>query len=749
MANPRPQLELDDLRRLKWLLGGALALGALWTVFFLDVEALALVAVASAVIGAALAWPQLPACVPAWVWRSAVPAIIVAAGTDLYFSPDTLPALIRLAILLVLYRAVAYRRKREDLQLLVLALFLIVVAGVLTVALGFALLLLGFTACALGFLFAVTLIDLVDTGPRVMRPEEMRTVPSWARGGWRRWAGRFRRVLDWRLLGFAGALFAVVVGLSAGLFLLIPRFEIGGGFFLDRYITRRSRTGFSETVRFGDVTELVRDSSVALRVDLAEGGLPPENPYWRLVVLDEYTPQGFKVSPGLRQTLLRTQRVQQLVRARPESGTGGVRVPGVWTFYVEPGVSRFLPLPGAFGQLRLRDPAPVQTAPQPRLVALRTEPMAMLAFQLEGIELGATVPDPALARQLRADPVGRRPAGGYDGRVLLRGPDGAENEAALARLVGEITGGEALGAVEFAARATRWLRARHAYTLSSVIPRGSKDDIVKWLESEEPAFCEYFAGGLVVLCRAAGHPARVVGGFRGGVLNTFERYLMVRNADAHAWAEVFDGEGRWLRVDPTPGGVAAPGVGEVAGAGAVQERDSSWSARVDALRVLWYRRVVNFDARQQVELVETMKTLTTDSGQALRTWWEAQGGRLRRWLVRPWDAARWARLGGAGVGVLALGWLVARGWRAWRWRRPRTGGLDPVRREAGRQLAGLRERADANGPAARAVVDELQRLRYGARETWPEPGAVFRRARRVRRAARSGDPGGLSAGGRR
>lgn len=732
MANPRPQLELDDLRRLKWLLGGGLALGALWTVFFLDVEALALVAVASAVIVAALAWPQLPARMPAWVWRGAVPAIIVAAGVDLYYSPDTLPVLIRLAILLVLYRAVSYRRKREDLQLLVLALFLIVVAGVLTVALGFALLLLGFTACALGFLFVVTLIDLVDTGPRVMRPEEMRTVPAWARGGWGRFAGRLRRVVDWRLLGFAGGLFAVVVGLSAGLFLLIPRFEIGSGFFLDRYITRRSRTGFSETVRFGDVTELVRDNSVALRVDLAEGGLPPESPYWRLVVLDEYTPQGFKLSAGLRQALLRTQRVQQLVRHRPEAGAGGVRVPGVWTFYVEPGVSRFLPLPGAFGQLRLRDPAPVQTAPQPRLVALRTEPMAMLAFQLEGIELGATVPDPGLARQLRATPAGSPPAGVYDGRVLLRGPSGGENEAALARMVREITGGAQLGAAEFATRATRWLRARHAYTLSSVIPRGSKDDIVKWLESEQPAFCEYFAGGLAVLCRAAGHPARVVGGFYGGTLNTFERYLMVRNSDAHAWAEVFDGEGRWLRVDPTPGGVAAPGVSEAA-AGAAQERDSSWSARVDSLRVLWYRRVVNFDARQQVEMVETVRTLTTDSGKALRAWLEAQGQRLRRWIVRPWDAARLARLSGAGVSVLAVGWLVARGWRAWRWWRPRGGGSDPVRREAGRQLARLRERVGAVGPAARGVVDDLQRLRYGPRATWPEPGAVFRRARRVRR----------------
>src|SRR5882672_3844107 len=157
------QLNLDELRRLKWLLGGAMALVSLWTVFFLDVEAIGLVGVAGGVMLAALVWPQLPGRVPALVWKLAVPAIIVAMAADFYFSPDTLPVLIRVAILLVLYRTVSYRRKREDLQLIVLAMFLVVVAGVLTVSLGFAFLLLLFTACALGFLFVINLIDAAET----------------------------------------------------------------------------------------------------------------------------------------------------------------------------------------------------------------------------------------------------------------------------------------------------------------------------------------------------------------------------------------------------------------------------------------------------------------------------------------------------------------------------------------------------------------------------------------------------------
>ena len=55
----------------------------------------------------------------------------------------------------------------------------------------------------------------------------------------------------------------------------------------------------------------------------------------------------------------------------------------------------------------------------------------------------------------------------------------------------------------------------------------------------------------VFLMRAAGIPARVVTGYQGGEMNPLNDYLIVRQSEAHAWAEVWQpGEG-WLRVDPT------------------------------------------------------------------------------------------------------------------------------------------------------------------------------------------------------
>lgn len=769
MENKSRQLNLDELRRLKWLLGGAMALVSLWTVFFLDIEALSLVGVTSAIILAVLIWPELPGKFPALLWKLAVPAIILAAIVDFYVSPDTLPVFIRLAILLVFYRSVSYRKKREDLQLIVLGLFLIVVAGVLTVSLGFAFLLLLFTAGALGFLFVINLIDAAETGGA--RPSEMGT--AWTRLSGQAFFLRLKSVADWRLLTFAAVLFATVVAMSGLLFLVIPRFELASGFFLDRYITRKSRTGFTEVVKFGSVSELIKDESVAMRVDLTDASGLREVPYWRMVALDEYTPEGFRVSGQLKGQLLGAQRVTQTVRGRWASIKRGTTVGGQWTIYLEPGVSRFLPLPGSFGSLRLREQAQVQSTiaqgREPgrlawvegmRLVALRTEAMAMTAFQIDNVEMAASIPDPNFARLLRGWVHGGedvRDQRNYDARIMLIGPAGAANVAALKGMVAEITGGAALSAEEFTRRATAWMQRRHAYALSVKSPAGTgRDDIVRWLESNEPGFCEYFAAGFAVLARAAGYPARVIAGFHGGVLNTFENYYMVKNSHAHAWAEIYDGSTAWLRVDPTQGAGTSGATATREALTGQQEQDGSWSARFDSLRVLWYRRIVNFDSRTQVQILDQVKTFTMDSSSEVRARFEEWTKQLKEWRSRPWDMARAGRTAAELVVAAAVVWLLARlvhssGWR-WRgWWRPQR--FDPVRREAGRQLTRLRllrefssvgrlvgtvsgTQTDDGASRFAAVVADLERIRYGRRETWPDARGAFRSAKQFRRSAR-------------
>jgi len=60
---------------------------------------------------------------------------------------------------------------------------------------------------------------------------------------------------------------------------------------------------------------------------------------------------------------------------------------------------------------------------------------------------------------------------------------------------------------------------------------------------------------------------KVIAGFAGASWNSYEEYLLIRNSDAHAWAEIYDGNGNWVRFDPTPavGSLSASAQAEAAG----------------------------------------------------------------------------------------------------------------------------------------------------------------------------------------
>jgi hypothetical protein len=57
--------------------------------------------------------------------------------------------------------------------------------------------------------------------------------------------------------------------------------------------------------------------------------------------------------------------------------------------------------------------------------------------------------------------------------------------------------------------------------------------------------------------RLAGIPARIVVGYLGGEYNDLGHFFLVRQADTHAWCEVWLPESGWTRVDPTA--AVAPG----------------------------------------------------------------------------------------------------------------------------------------------------------------------------------------------
>ncbi len=737
----RPQLTADELSQIKWGLGGALILLSVWTVFYLEIDAWILMGLTTAAVGAGLIWPQWPARVPRWVHTLAFPAIVAFFLGDLWIKGEMLPAMVRLDILLLLYRGISYREQRDDLQVIVLGLFLIVVAGVLTVSLTFAVQILAFTGCALAFLLVITLTQNLEAKPAAKKkglrglitwnaPEL--GLPRWAEHlDWRRLATRLRAVSDWRVLVLGGALFVGVVAVSALLFLAIPRFQMDNSLFLERFIAKKARSGFNDSIKFGDVTEILQDTGVAMNVDVSDPGAVPASPYWRMLVLDEYRDGGFRLSPGLGRAVFSPERKETLLRGETRAQSGE---PVFWTFYLESGVSRYLPLLGRFEELRFREVQNFRASAELGLVTLRAEPATMTAYRVEGMRFEETIADPVFAERWRRR--GDVPESGRGEGLLQRGTGlGAEDKAVLARVRTEIGGGES--AAEFAAAASAWLTRTHSYSLAPKIPPGAGDALVRWTASKAEGHCELFAGALVLLAREAGFAARVVVGFRGGTWNGFSNNFTVRNSDAHAWAEIWDEpRGAWRRADAlAPAAAAAVAAGQ-GGAGAIaRQMDRSWTARLDSLRVFWYRRIVSFDASSQVETLKAVKTATENTGRRAREALERAVAAVKAWLTGPWDIWR------AGSALAMVGGAAATVWAAWNlrgWLRDLRWGksgrrADPVRREAGRWLARWGEGAPAEDAGVRA---ELERLRYGPQTTWTQPEAIFRRARRVVKARR-------------
>lgn len=100
-----------------------------------------------------------------------------------------------------------------------------------------------------------------------------------------------------------------------------------------------------------------------------------------------------------------------------------------------------------------------------------------------------------------------------------------------------------------AAALSRYRTEPFRYTLQP--PRLGREPVDEFLFDTRAGFCEHYASSFVVLMRAAGIPARVVIGYQGGERSRVGDDWVVRQSDAHAWAEVWLAEEGWRRVDPT------------------------------------------------------------------------------------------------------------------------------------------------------------------------------------------------------
>lgn len=97
----------------------------------------------------------------------------------------------------------------------------------------------------------------------------------------------------------------------------------------------------------------------------------------------------------------------------------------------------------------------------------------------------------------------------------------------------------------------RFLHENNQYSLT--VNAGAGDPISNFILQRKSAHCEFFASSAVVLLRVLGVPTRYVSGYFAHE-GDGKAQTLVRQRDAHAWAESWVPGTGWVTVDATPGG---------------------------------------------------------------------------------------------------------------------------------------------------------------------------------------------------
>lgn len=97
------------------------------------------------------------------------------------------------------------------------------------------------------------------------------------------------------------------------------------------------------------------------------------------------------------------------------------------------------------------------------------------------------------------------------------------------------------------------------YSLKAPAAYPHGQSMADFLLHSHTGFCEYYAGGLALLLRLDGVPARVVTGYHGGEYNPVGNYWLIRQRMAHAWVQAWLPGAGWVRLDATPASLGPEG----------------------------------------------------------------------------------------------------------------------------------------------------------------------------------------------
>lgn len=385
-------------------------------------------------------------------------------------------------------------------------------------------------------------------------------------------------------LSFGTPFFLSITGISAAsilmtlaLFFLIPRMGVG---FFDRKTGNALKvTGFSDKVDIGAIGNVKKDPTVIMRVEIKTKSREPF--YFRGASLDFY--DGRSWSKRVKEErLLRKGADGRFALRRPPGGRlieQNIVLEPLDTEVIFAGPNPVF-IEGAFQSLWV-DSSGSMHLPSP--------PYSKIEYRA----WSATGPS-----QSPAD----NPVPAFLDTSYM---DSALSGGRMKNLAKSITRG-ALTDMDKARAIENYLKDNYTYSLETV-KGGGENPLEAFLFHTREGYCEHYATAMAMLLRYCAIPSRMVTGFLEGEWNSYGKYWIVRQQDAHSWVEAYiRGEG-WVTFDPTPStGTAAP------------KKPSALALYLDLLKWRWDRYIIHFTFNDQRNIAMSIEGGTSGFAGRLR-----------------------------------------------------------------------------------------------------------------------------------
>jgi len=381
-----------------------------------------------------------------------------------------------------------------------------------------------------------------------------------------------------------GRLILYAAPLALAMWIFFPR--IATPFWAVPIDTSAATSGLSDRMSPGDISSLSLSNAVAFRVNFDDDAPPPRLQYWRGLVLHRFNGRTWSGGEpnfdyrALDDIQISGEPVNYQVTMEPTRQH--------WIFALDVPVQWSLQKTFMGSQQQLSREQPVDQR---------------LSYEVVSHTSYRTDPDLAQFRR-----------GWY-----TRLPENSNPKTMrLAQEMRSVAGDDEM----FIADVMRMFNQQEFYYSLEPPPLGS-NPVDRFLFNTREGFCEHFASAFAVMMRAVGIPSRIVLGYQGGEMNPLGNYLIVRQADAHAWTEVWLPGRGWQRVDPTSAvaperieaGIAGArygGIGEIWGLSAPSALLHQLTLTWDALNASWNEWVLGYGPELQGRFMEWLGVQNPD-----------------------------------------------------------------------------------------------------------------------------------------